>query len=43
MTKVAANNVNEQVNEEFKILDIVSKNTIIKNDKLTLEERIKEV
>jgi len=43
MTKVAANNVNEQVDEEFKILDIVSKNTIIKNDKLTLEERIKEV
>jgi len=43
MTKVAANNVNEQVNKELKILDIISKNTIIKNNSLTLEERLKEV
>lgn len=43
MTKVTAKNVNEQVNKELKILDIISKNTIIKNNSLTLEERVKEV
>ncbi|PRR82697.1 methyl-accepting chemotaxis protein [Clostridium vincentii] len=43
MNKIAANNVTEQVNKEFKILDIISKNTIIKNDSLSLEERMKEV
>ena len=43
MNKVAANNVNEQINKELKILDVISKNTIIKNNSLTLEERMKEV
>jgi methyl-accepting chemotaxis protein len=43
MTKVAANNVNEQVNKELEILDVISKNTIIENNNLTLEYRIKEI
>jgi len=43
MTKVAANNVNEQVNKELKFLDIIAKNTIIKNNILTLEDKIIEV
>lgn len=43
MTKVAANDVASQVREEFKILDIVTQNTIIKSSNIPIEEKIKEV
>lgn len=43
MTKVAANNVNDQVKNEFKILDILTRNTMIANSSVALEEKLKEV